>query len=113
MFAMPVTFVITTWITFAISLILLVIEVRALVLALRFPAAAYDAAGKRTKGFWGGLTGGAVFVGVLGLAGGAASLGGFALMLELAAIVVAGVFLADVLPSLRIVMGNAQGNYRR
>ena len=34
-------------------------------------------------------------------------------MLELAAIVVAGVFLADVLPSLRIVMGNAQGNYRR
>lgn len=95
------------WIVTALTTVLLVIEVWALVNALRFRPDAYVAADKRTKGFWILLT----VVGVL--LGGLSLLGNGIGLLALVGVVMAGVFLADVLPALRTVMGNAQGPYRR
>lgn len=95
------------WIVTAITAVLLIVEVWALVNALRFRPDAYTAAGKRTKGFWILLTLVGVLLGVLSFLGNGIGL------LALVGVVMAGVFLADVLPALRTVMGNAQGPYRR
>lgn len=99
--------VIEGWLQLALMLVLLVLEVWALVQALRFRPDAYVAAGRRTKGFWCAMTAGAVALGALSL------LGYLGVLIGLVAIVMAGVFLADVLPALRVVMGNAQGRYGR
>lgn len=105
--AVTAIFEIERWILRALSVALLGIEVWALVSAVRFQPDAYTAADKRTKGFWILLTAGAVALGAFSLLGVLGSV--FAII----GIVLAGVFLADVLPALRTVMGNAQGPYRR
>lgn len=99
-------FTIQDWIFRVISLVLLCVEVWAFVNAVRYRPDAYIAASKRTKGFWAALTGIALFLGVLSI------LGSSMFILTIAAIVIAGVFLADVLPALRAVMARAQGRYR-
>lgn len=106
-----ITLNIATYLNLAFTLVLLGVEVWAFVNSLRFPADAYNAAFKRTKGFWMALTGGALVVGALSSF--SATLGPWGLILSLAAFVVAGVFLADVLPALKSVMGRAQGHYGR
>lgn len=77
-------------------------EAYALIQATRFSVGQYLAAGKRTKGFWLTLTGAAAAIGFLTLPPplGYAPLGPLS-FLPLVAVVVAGVFLADVLPALR------------
>ncbi|WP_347041298.1 DUF2516 family protein [Brachybacterium nesterenkovii] len=104
---MATIFLIENWIMLGLSVALLGIEVWALVNALRFRPDAYTAAGKRTKPFWAAMTLGAVVIGLLSL------LNMLGLFFAIIGIVMAGVFLADVLPALRTVMGNAQGSYGR
>lgn len=99
------------WILLAISVALFVTSLYALINALRFRPDAYLAAGKRTKKFWGLLTGGSVLLAFLSLP---YPLGtGGALMFMLGSGVITGLFLGDVLPALKSVMGRAQGSYRR
>ncbi|MBG6085196.1 DUF2516 family protein [Zhihengliuella flava] len=70
--------------------------------ALRHPSEAYLRHGKRSKGFWGGLTAGAAVFCFFGLFGGGAGL------FQLVAVCVAAVYLADVRPTLS---GRASGGY--
>ncbi len=99
---------IQTWIFLLLALALLAIEIWALVNALRFRPDAYVAAGKRTKVFWCVLTGVAVLLGFLSIP---YPIGlGSSMLFMIIGIVIAGVFLADVLPALKRVMGRAQGN---
>jgi len=81
----------------AFAVVAFVLEIWAFVVAVRAPAGAYLAAGKRSKGLWVGLTGAAALIGLstLPLAGA----GNFGGLLSIAALVVAGVFLADVRPA--------------
>ncbi|WP_127126870.1 DUF2516 family protein [Georgenia sp. SYP-B2076] len=74
-----------------LSLVLFGVEAWALIDAARRPAAAFLAAGKRTKNFWLILTGVAAAVGFIGIGG-----IGF---LQFVAVVPAGVYLADVRPA--------------
>lgn len=108
---MPLTYQIEFYIQLAFSFALIAVEAWALIQALRFPNAAYDAAFKRTKGFWLGMTAGALALGLLSTF--TSALGGLSLLLSIVALVMAGVFLADVLPALRSVMSRAQGRYGR
>lgn len=100
---------IQTWIFAALAVVLFAVQVWAFVNALRFRPDAYLAAGKRTKGFWLLLTGLSVLLGFLSLpypiGGGSASI-----LLMIIGIVIAGVFLTDVLPALRTVMENSRRN---
>src|SRR5690625_5769458 len=103
---------IQTWLFAVLALALFAIEVWAFINALRFRPDAYVAAGKRTKTFWGILTGVAMLLGFLSLPypiGG----GGGMFLFMLGGIIIAGIFLADVLPALKQVMGRARGNNRR
>ncbi|MCL6422404.1 DUF2516 family protein [Brachybacterium sp. JHP9] len=105
-------FVIQQWIFAILAVALFALELWALVNALRFRADAYTAAGKRTKAFWGVLTGVAALLGFLSLPypiGGGQS----RMLFMLIGVVIAGVFLADVYPALKSVMRNAQGPRRR
>ncbi|MFC3298291.1 DUF2516 family protein [Arthrobacter agilis] len=90
----------------ALGLVALGIEVWALSDCLRRPKTAFEAAFKRTKGFWLALTGGAVVVGLLSALG---SNGGFNLF-QLVAIIAACVYLADVKPAVSQTTGRG-GNY--
>lgn len=102
-------FVVQQWIFAALALALFVTELWAFLNAVRYRPDAYLAASKRTKSFWMLLTGLAVLLGFLSLPwpiGG----GGGTLLFMIAGIVIAGVFLADVLPALRAVMGRASGS---
>ncbi|MGP5089608.1 DUF2516 family protein [Brachybacterium tyrofermentans] len=101
--------VIQMWIFLVLSLALLAVEVWAFVNALRFRADAYVAASKRTKVFWCVLTGVAMLLGFLSLTY-PIGRGGTSMLFMLIGIVIAGVFLADVLPALKRVMGRAAGN---
>jgi hypothetical protein len=100
---MPFTFAVATiqaWIFLILALGMFVLEAWAFIAAVRAPSGAYVSAGKKTKAFWGALTGIAALVGFLSLpigGGGLSALG----LLSLAAVVVAGVFLADVRPAIR------------
>ncbi|MGP9706769.1 DUF2516 family protein [Brachybacterium sp. AOP24-D1-21] len=96
------------WIFLVLAVALLAVELWALVNALRFRPDAYVAAGKRTKVFWCVLTGVSVLLGFLSLPYPVG--GGSSMLFMIAGVVIAGVFLADVLPSLKQVMGRAQGN---
>lgn len=97
------------WIFAVLALALFAVEVWALVNALRFRADAYTAAGKRSKVFWGVLTGVSVLLGFLSLPYPIGS-GGTSMLFMLGGIIIAGIFLADVLPALKRVMGRAAGN---
>ena len=57
--------------------------------------------GKRSKGFWMALTGGAAVVSVLGLLASLSGVGTNSMLLQLIAVTIAGVFLAGVYPSVR------------
>src|SRR5690625_3855083 len=103
---------IQTWLFAVLALALFAIEVWAFINALRFRPDAYVAAGKRTKTFWGILTGVAMLLGFLSLPypiGG----GGGMFLFMLGGIIIAGIFLADVLPALKRVVGRSRGNNRR
>ncbi|MEE1650899.1 DUF2516 family protein [Brachybacterium sp. J144] len=100
------------WILAVLALVLLAVEVWAFVNALRFRPDAYTAADKRSKVFWCVLTGVAMLLGFLSLPYPIGN-GGASMLFMLIGIVIAGVFLADVLPALRRVMGRAQGPRRR
>jgi len=85
------------WVFVAVGVAAFVVEVWAFALAVKAPARAYLAGGKQTKTLWVTLTGGAAFVGLCGLP--LVGLGwGFGNILTIAAVVVAGVFLASVRP---------------
>lgn len=86
----------------ALGLATLVIALWAFSDAVRRKPAVFDAAGKRTKGFWLGLTGGAAAVGILGTLS-----PGSLLPFTLAGLVAACVYLADVKPS---IGGSSRGN---
>lgn len=84
----------------------LVIEIFALVDALRHRPDAYAAAGKRTKSFWGTVLGVATAVGFV-------ALGNVLSLFGVGAFVAAAVYLADVRPALAAVTGRGgrQGPY--
>jgi len=86
------------WVFFAVAVAAFLLELWALAAALRAPAGAYRAAGKQTKGLWVLLTALAAFVGLSSLPV-IGSGRGFGSLLTIAAIVVAGVFLAGVRPA--------------
>jgi hypothetical protein len=92
----------------ALGFIALGIEVWAFSDCVRRPGTAFEAAFKRTKGFWLALTGGAVVVGLLSAFSG----GGFNLF-QIIAIVAACVYLADVKPAVSQTSGRggSQGPY--
>lgn len=95
-----------------VSLAVFAMAVWAVVMALRFRADAYTAAGKRSKAFWGLLTGGAAVLAFLSIPY-PLGIGGASFLLLMVSAVISGLFLADVLPALRAVMGRAQGRYGR
>lgn len=100
---------IQTWIFAALAVVLFAVQVWAFVNALRFRPDAYLAAGKRTKRFWLLLTGLSMLLGFLSLP---TPIGGSSAtpLLMIIGIVIAGVFLTDVLPALRTVMENSRRN---
>ena len=100
--------IIQMWIFLILALALLALEIWAFVNALRFRPDAYTAASKRTKVFWCVLTGVAMLLGFLSLP---YPIGrGSSMLFMLAGVIIAGIFLADVLPALKRVMGRAQGS---
>ncbi|MBE9403558.1 DUF2516 family protein [Brachybacterium sp. p3-SID1565] len=97
------------WIFAVLALALLALEVWAFVNAIRFRSDAYVAAGKRTKVFWCVLTGVSMLLGFLSLPY-PIGRGGTSMLFMIIGVVIAGIFLADVLPALKSVMRRAQGN---
>lgn len=78
------------------------LEVYALIDSLRYSNEQYYAAGKRNKAFWTAMTGSAAAVGFLTLPAPIGRSGAGPLsLLGLVAVVIAGVYLADVRPALR------------
>ncbi|WP_434995957.1 DUF2516 family protein [Arthrobacter sp. Ld5] len=106
---MTLVLTIQAYLYLALGIVALGIEVWALSDCVRRPGTAFEAAFKRTKGFWLALTGGAVVVGLLSVLGGA---GGFNLF-QLVAIIAACVYLADVKPAVSQTSGRggSQGPY--
>jgi hypothetical protein len=90
----------------ALGFVALGIEVWALTDCVRRPGTAFEAAFKRTKGFWLALTAGAVVVGLLSTL---SSRGGFNLF-QLVAIIAACVYLADVKPAVSQTSGRGGSN---
>jgi hypothetical protein len=92
------------WFFEALAIVALVVEVWALIDAVRRPAQAFTAAGKQTKPIWLIILGVAVVVGL-----GSSALGGFTLisLLPLAAFVAAAIYLTDVRPRVREFRGGA------
>ena len=85
----------------ALGIVALVIELWAFLDCVRRKPADFERAYKRTKGFWLGLTGGASAVGVIAVTLPSLSL----LLFQLAAVIAASVYLADVKPA----MGSSRG----
>ncbi|WP_247827961.1 DUF2516 family protein [Arthrobacter antioxidans] len=106
---MALVIAIQTYLYLALGIVALGIEVWALSDCVRRPGTAFEAAFKRTKGFWLALTGGAVVVGLLSVLGGGS---GFNLF-QLVAIIAACVYLADVKPAVSQTSGRGgnQGPY--
>lgn len=77
------------------------LELWALVDCARHRANAFEATGKRTKGFWLALTGGAALIGVLSLLSSGGGIFGTLGLFGLAAVVAASVYLADVRPAVK------------
>ena len=85
----------------ALGIVALVIELWAFLDCVRRKPADFERAYKRTKGFWLGVTGGASAVGVIAVTLPSLSL----LLFQLAAVIAASVYLADVKPA----MGSSRG----
>jgi hypothetical protein len=84
-----------------IAIIAFVVEVFALIDAVRVPAQAYPAAGKQTKKLWLIILG---IANVVGLAGAAAMLS-ILQILPIVAFIVAAIYLADVRPAVATYRG--------
>ncbi|MFC6703955.1 DUF2516 family protein [Flexivirga alba] len=82
---------------------LFAMQLFALVDCIRQRSDAFTAAGKRTKTLWLAITGVAAALGLLSITGPLS-------IFEIAAVVGAGVYLADVRPALQQVTGKARGN---
>ncbi|GAA4112704.1 DUF2516 family protein [Knoellia locipacati] len=93
------------YVTLALTIAALALEVFALVHALKTRPDAFVAAGKRTKNFWLAVTGVATLLGFISLGGGL----GF---LAIIGIVAAGVYLADVRPAVETVQGRGTGSHQ-
>lgn len=82
--------------------------------AVRTPAADFERVYKRTKTFWSALTGGAAFLGFIYVIVPISTLRspglGFGMLLTLASVTAAGVYLADVRPALAEVRGRGNQN---
>ncbi len=89
------------WIVLALSVVALGVEAWAVLDCVRRPTDAFEAAGKRTKGFWLAVTVVATLLGVV-------SLGAIPGLLGIVGIIGAGVYLADVRPALDQVMGRGR-----
>lgn len=98
---MLLVFEIQHYLYLALGLVALGVEVWALADCVRRPGTSFEAAFKRTKGFWLALTAGSVVVGLLSVL---ASRGGFNLF-QLVAIIAACVYLADVKPAVSQTSG--------
>ncbi|GAB3620958.1 DUF2516 family protein [Glutamicibacter sp. PS] len=88
---------------YGLSLVILGLAVWALLDALRHGAQRYLEEGKRTKGWWLGLTGASTFVALLSAL---PSMIGGPLFLQLIAACIACVYLADVRPAVSGKSGN-------
>ncbi|MFQ4150095.1 DUF2516 family protein [Arthrobacter sp. LAPM80] len=101
----------------ALGLLALGIQLRAFIDCLRSPAADFERVYKRTKTFWLALSGGAVFFGFLYIFWPLMSLTvptmGMPVILNLAGVTAAGVYLADVRPALVEVRGRGKGQQNR
>lgn len=86
--------VVLAYIYWGLSIVLFLIELFAFVEALRGQSVLYDLHGKLSKPAWLGLTAVAMILGFFGVLGARSPIGLFGVI----AIVVAGVFLADVRP---------------
>jgi hypothetical protein len=104
---MSLIYIAQTLIFGVLSLGLFLVEIWAFINAMRFRPDAYVAADKRSKTFWGVLTGVAMLLGLLTLPvlGRSSSM-----LLMIIGIGIAGVFLADVYPALKAVMGRSRYN---
>jgi hypothetical protein len=83
-----------------------VVEVWALVDAIRHPAAAFVAAGKQTKPLWMIILGVAFVIGI----GGAVGLLSLISFLPILSFVAAAIYLADVRPKVRSIKGSNGGS---
>jgi len=92
------------YVTLALTIAALALEVFAFVHALRTRPDAFVAAGKRTKNFWLGVTGVATLLGFV-------SMGGLG-FLAIVGVVAAGVYLADVRPAVETVQGRGTGSHQ-
>lgn len=92
------------YVTLALTIAALALEVFAFVHALKTRPDAFVAAGKRTKNFWLAVTGVAMLLGFV-------SMGGLGL-LAILGIVAAGVYLADVRPAVETVQGRGTGSHQ-
>ncbi len=92
------------YVTLALTIAALALEVFAFVHALKTRPDAFVAAGKRTKNFWLAVTGVAMLLGFV-------SMGGLGL-LAILGVVAAGVYLADVRPAVETVQGRGTGSHQ-
>jgi len=92
------------YVTLALTIAALALEVFAFVHALKTRPDAFVAAGKRTKNFWLAVTGVAMLLGFV-------SMGGLGL-LAIVGVVAAGVYLADVRPAVETVQGRGTGSHQ-
>ena len=86
---------------FILSLVAVGLELWAFADCARHKANAFEATGKRTKGFWLALTGGAALIGVISLLNSGGGIFGTLGLFGLAAVVAASVYLADVRPAVK------------
>lgn len=101
-----------TYFLYALVVAAFVMEAWAFGDAVMRPAGAYTSAGKRNKQFWLLLTAPAFVVGLFGFFYGAVFLNGNVLsMLFIAAVVVAGIYLADVRPRVREYRPSKRGTH--
>ena len=97
---------IEAWITIGLAFVAFGIELYAFVHAVLQRPDAYEAAGKRTKGFWTLVTALCVLAGFVTLvAFGGAAFG----IISLVAVVGAGVYLADVKPAIAEALSRSSG----
>lgn len=113
----------TFLILICLGLVALGVQLMALGDCLRTPNEYFQRVNKRTKTFWGALTGASAFIGFVFLLGPITSslaVGflvppamGIGMMFNLAAVTAAGVYLADVRPALLEVRGYGKGQQNR
>lgn len=89
---------------YALSVVIAILAIWALIDAVRHPADRFVAEGKRTKGFWMALTGASAFIALLSVIPGAAAFSGA--FLQLIAACICCVYLADVRPAVSGRGGN-------